>query len=224
VSDPPSNQERLIVVDEHPLLDLGVIEAEFSAPLSAVDAESLATLRALNATAPLTRSDEVKQAIRKMLRHGGYKPAGRGKPASEYLIKAADPDGLMPINAAVDVCNIVSLHSGLPISVVDAGLLQGAVRVGLGGPDESYVFNRAGQEIRLAGLLCLFDERGPCANAVKDSQRTKTHEETRRTLSLIWGSAELPGRTAAGVQWYAQLLTELGATLLRCSTPASAGR
>ncbi len=27
--------------------------------------------------------------MRKLLRHGGYKPTGRGKPASEYLVRAA---------------------------------------------------------------------------------------------------------------------------------------
>lgn len=37
-----------------------------------------------------------------------------------------------------------------------------------------YVFNKAGQIISLDGLLCLFDEAGPCGNAVKDSQRIKT--------------------------------------------------
>lgn len=198
-------------IAEHPLLDLGVIEASFSVPLSNVDASSLSPLRRLDADGPLQRGDEVKSAVRSLLRHGGYKPAGRGKPASEYLIKAADPDGLDPINAAVDICNIVSLHSGLPISVVDADLLQGACRVDIGGNEDSYVFNRSGQEIKLAGLLCLFDETGPCANGVKDSQRTKTSDGTTRTLSLIWGSRELEGRTAEAVRWYRELLEGLGA-------------
>ena len=42
-----------------------------------------------------------------------------------------------------------------------------------------------GQEIRIDGLVCLFDAEGPCANAVKDSQRTKTSDATTRTLSAV---------------------------------------
>ena len=64
-------------------------------------------------------------------------------------------------------------------------------------PGTSYVFNAAGQSIDLAGLPCLFDAEGPCANAVKDAQRTKTGPATRRTLSLIWGTFSLPDRAAA---------------------------
>jgi hypothetical protein len=63
----------------------------------------------------------------------------------------------------------------------------------------------------VGGLLCLFDAEGPCANAVKDAQRTKTSAETRRTLSLVWGSVSLPGRAAQAVNWYRTLLEARGA-------------
>jgi len=74
------------------------------------------------------------------------------------------------------------------------------------------VFNAAGQTIDLTGLLCLFDAEGPCGNAVKDAQRTKTSPETRRTLSLIWGSTALPGRAGKVEAWYRSLLEKEGAT------------
>ena len=86
------------------------------------------------------------------------------------------------------------------------------MRVGLAPAGASYVFNAAGQTIDLGGLLCLFDAEGPCANAVKDAQRTKTTSETRRTLSLIWGSTALPGRAAQAAAWYRRLLEQHGAT------------
>ena len=69
--------------------------------------------------APLSSDDAVREAVRALLRQGGFKPTGRSKPASEYLLKAVRDKLLSPINVAVDVCNVVSLHSGLPISVVD---------------------------------------------------------------------------------------------------------
>src|SRR5207253_11080006 len=111
----------------------------------------------------------------------------------------------------VDACNIASLHSGLPISVVDLDRAREPLRVGIAPDGSSYVFNAAGQTIDLAGLRCLFDADGPCANAVKDAQRTKTTPETRRTLSIIWGTTALPGCAEQAQTWYRQLLEEHGA-------------
>ena len=126
-------------------------------------------------------------------------------------MRAAEEGTLSSINLAVDANNAVSLHSGLPISVVDVDLVQAPLRVGLAGEGESYVFNASGQEIRLDGLLCLFDAEGPCANAVKDSQRTKTHDGTTALLVTVWGTKALPGRTRAAVEWYAELIRQAGA-------------
>ena len=116
--------------------------------------------------------------------------------------QAAEQSVLSSINVAVDACNAVSLHSGLPISVVDLDLAHEPFRVGIAPPESSYVFNPSGQTIDVGRLLCLFDIEGPCANAVKDSQRTKTNPETRRTLTLIWGTNKLPGHAAEAEAWY----------------------
>ena len=63
--------------------------------------------------------DERRDAVRRLLRHGGFKPAGRSKPAQEYLLRTAnDPATFPAILNAVDVLNVVSLRSGLPISLV----------------------------------------------------------------------------------------------------------
>jgi hypothetical protein len=42
----------------------------------------------------------VRAAIPDVLRQRGYKPTGRGKPASEYLARARADGSLRPINAA----------------------------------------------------------------------------------------------------------------------------
>jgi DNA/RNA-binding domain of Phe-tRNA-synthetase-like protein len=118
---------------------------------------------------------------------------------------------LASINLAVDVCNIVSFHSGLPVSVVDLDRALEPLRVGVAAEAAAYVFNASGQTIDLGGLLCLFDADGPCANAVKDAQRTKTDAGTRRTLSLLWGTTALPGRAAKTEEWYRSLLELQGA-------------
>jgi DNA/RNA-binding domain of Phe-tRNA-synthetase-like protein len=199
--------------EPHPLLDLAAFVSEFPRPLGEMPtSEGLRSLLAVEAEAPLQSADSVREAVRSLLRHGGFKPTGRSKPASEYLLKSARENTLGPINLAVDVCNIVSLHSGLPISVVDLDLAAAPLRVGLAPARSSYIFNASGQSIDLSGLLCLFDSTGPCANAVKDAQRTKTSGSTVRTLSLIWGTTALPGRTVQAADWYRRLLEEQGIT------------
>jgi DNA/RNA-binding domain of Phe-tRNA-synthetase-like protein len=165
----------------------------------------------LDFAAPLKSDDHVRETIRVLLRHGGFKPTGRSKPASEYLLRAVGDKSLGSINLAVDACNVVSLHSGLPISVVDLDRTKPPLSIGVAPPGASYVFNSAGQTIDLGGLVCLSDADGPCANAVKDAQHTKTHPGTTRTLSVIWSSTQLPGRGSQAAAWYRQLLERTGA-------------
>jgi DNA/RNA-binding domain of Phe-tRNA-synthetase-like protein len=203
----------MLTVDPHPLLDLAAFVTTFPRPLAELTTPpDVVAHFDPKAAAPLTPDDEVRTAVRALLRHGGFKPAGRSKPASEYLQHAAQSAALQSIIVAVDVCNVVSLHSGLPISVIDLDKARPPLRVGIAPVGSSYVFNASGQAIDLDGLLCLIDADGPCANAVKDAQRTKTGPETRRTLTLIWGTTALPGRTAQAEGWYRTLLTLVGAT------------
>lgn len=202
-----------ISVDPHPLLRAAVFSTSF--PVALGDLATTSTLSdalRLDAPAPLQRDEGVRAAVRDLLRHGGYKPTGRGKPASEYLVRAATEGTLDSINAAVDACNVVSLHSGLPISVVDLDRAAAPFRIGIAPEGTSYVFNASGQEIDVGGLLCLFDVEGACANAVRDSQRTKTRADTRSTLSVVWGCAGFEARLAIAEQWYRELLGMLGAT------------
>ncbi len=165
------------------------------------------------ATAPLCSGDDVRGAVRDLLRHGGFKPTGRSKPASEYLIRAVEEGRLAGINASVDICNAVSLHSGLPISVVDLDLARAPFRLDICPKGTEYVFNPTGQIIDVGGLVSLYDQDGPCAGPVKDSQRTKTHDGTTATLTVIWGTTALPGRAEKARAWYRALLEQLGATV-----------
>ena len=202
----------MLTLDPHPLLDPRAFTTSFPRPLGDAPASpDLWGLLSPAAAAPLRCDDAVREAVRALLRQGGFKPTGRSKPASEYLLKAVREGLLSPINVAVDACNVVSFHSGLPISVVDLDRVREPLRVGLAAAGSSYVFNASGQTIDLGGLLCLFDADGPCASAVKDAQRTKTGPETRRTLSLIWGTTALAGRAARAETWYRELLERQGA-------------
>jgi DNA/RNA-binding domain of Phe-tRNA-synthetase-like protein len=201
----------MLTIDPHPLLELSAFVTTFPQSLEAMPAAQLVALLSLQAVVPLHSDDAVRESVRALLRHGGFKPTGRSKPASEYLIRAVSEGTLGSINLAVDACNVVSLHSGLPISVVDLDRAKEPFRVGVAPAGSSYVFNASGQSIDLGGLLCLFDAEGPCANAVKDAQRTKTTPQSRRTLSVIWGTKAFAGRAAQAAEWYRSLLEKHGA-------------
>lgn len=208
-------------IDDHPLLDAVVFTTEFSQPIGELQTPDsilglvlpdFSSSAEYQVPAELAYSDDVKPKVRDLFRYGGYKPTGRGKPASEYLRQAVEKEKLSPINLPVDVCNVVSFHSGLPISVVDLDRVEQPLRIGIAPPESDYVFNATGQTIKLDGLLCLFDAIGPCANGVKDSQRTKTSAQTTRTLSIVWGTSQLLGRALIAANWYREILANLDAT------------
>ena len=200
-----------ISIEDHPLLDAAAFTAETPQPLAEMASPpDLLALLDLEAQAPFEREETLRQAVRDLLRHGGYRPTGRGKPASEYLVKAVGDGRLGSINPVVDACNVASLHSGLPISVVDLDRADGSLSIRIAAPDTEYVFNQGGQSIDVSGLLCLFDGQGPCANAVKDSQRTKTSGSTQHVLAVVWGTRSSEGRAAAVADWYRQLFDAMG--------------
>ena len=203
-----------MLVDPHPLLDAPNLVARLPAGLVAEPSPAwLVELLRPDAPAPVQRSEAVRAAVRDLLRHGGFKPTGRSKPASEYLARAAEEGVLATINPVVDVGNVASLHSGLPLSVVDLGLATPPLRVAIAAPGSRYVFNPSGQEIDVSGLACLHDAHGPCASPVKDSQRTKTRAETTSVLVVVWGTGAAPGLASRTLAFAGELLVRLGAEI-----------
>lgn len=160
-------------------LDPGVYPAEFEEQLSV-----LLKSRQKDLTA---EEDATRKAARDILRFGRYKPTGRGKPASEYLIRAAREDAFPRISPAVDICNYISLKHLVPASVWDLDLAGLRVVARRGRAEESYVFNASQQEIALEDLLLLADSSDtPMVNPVKDSHRTKTHAATRNVAGIMY--------------------------------------
>lgn len=203
-----------VAVVPYPALALQLLHLQLPRPLAELPSPAwLVDLLRPDAEAPLGIGDGVRAAVRDLLRQNGYRPTGRGKPSAEYLAAAAAAGRLASINAVVDAGNAVSLHTGLPISVVDLDRCRPPLQVGVPPPGSSYVFNHSGQTIDVAGLLSLADADGPCANAVKDAQRTKTTGATRSVLALVWGSALPAGHAAAAAHWLADVGTRLGAVV-----------
>lgn len=207
----------------YPGLALAAVTAELPVPLEQLPSPAwLTDLLRLDAEAPVRGSEALRTAVRDLLRVHGYRPTGRGKPSSEYLVSAVGDGRLGSINAVVDAGNVASLHSGLPISVVDLDLCQPPLRIDVPPAGSQYVFNRGGQEIDVGGLLCLFDAGGPCANAVKDAQRSKTTPGTRRVIGIVWGAATPdPQHASRTVAWLGELFTRLGAKVAPVAVVAS---
>ncbi len=202
-----------VLVEPHPVLDAAAFITHFPAPLQALVASTaIVALAEPGAAAPISTDASVRTAVRDLLRHGGFKPSGRSKPASEYLVAAAAENRFPRINAGVDACNVVSLHSGLPISLVDLDKTDtsaGELVIKIAPVGTSYVFNPSGQTIDVGGLVCLYDARGPTGTPVKDAQRTKTHEGTRTTLTIVWGTRALDDRSARTARWYREILATI---------------
>jgi len=177
---------------ELPDLLLGVVESR-SVPGGPADAALAAEIdTAIASRSAGAADDPVRTAVRDLLRVGGYKPAGRGKPASEYLAQAAERGEFPRISHIVDALNLVSLESRLPISLLDADRVMNgtdAMVIRFGRPGESYVFNAVGHEMNVDGLVLVARQNGsPLGNPVKDSMFAKTTDATTNTISFVWGS------------------------------------
>lgn len=183
----------MLLVDlPHPTLRLGVVSATHvryqpsSGALLAELSEAEARVRANPALFP----EGVRTAVRDVLRVGGYKPTGRGKPASELLLSLALQGALPRIGNLVEINNLVSLSCALPISIFDGSRLGASPFVRFGRAGESYVFNQAGHAMELAGLpvVCRADDV-PVGNAVRDSMLGKVSASTGGVLVVVWGSS-----------------------------------
>jgi DNA/RNA-binding domain of Phe-tRNA-synthetase-like protein len=159
-------------------------------------------------------SQALKDAVRNLLKTGGFKPSGRNKPASEYLAQAAREGRFPFINNLVDINNLISLGTGLPISLLDADAVGDKLLLRYGRAGESYVFNATGQEIDIEGLICACNGASdrPLGNAVKDSMAGKIKEHTKAVVGVIYApsTGDLAAVAKAQVEIFAELLKTEG--------------
>jgi DNA/RNA-binding domain of Phe-tRNA-synthetase-like protein len=165
------------------------------APTECPFAELGALLERVRRTGESPVAEERRAQVRRMLRHGTYRPSGRGKPASEFLVRAALADEFPLVNAPVDVNNAISLESGLPGSIFDAARTGRRLLLRWGRDGERYTFNPAGQTIDLRDLLLVCRREGdawiPCGNPVKDAMGTKVGSETRDVIAVLYAPREV---------------------------------
>jgi DNA/RNA-binding domain of Phe-tRNA-synthetase-like protein len=169
---------------------IGLVEAESVLWSHAPSGRFAAIVDLVRSQGELSLPPGRKAAVRAMLRHGSYKPAGRAKPSSEYLLQAALEGEFPSVNHLVDAANIASLTSGYPISIIDTDKSGYDLLLRRGFAGEGYVFNAGGQRIDLEDLLCVCRQNEgeyiPTANPVRDSMATKIFEDVRNVCAIIY--------------------------------------
>jgi DNA/RNA-binding domain of Phe-tRNA-synthetase-like protein len=125
-------------------------------------------------------------ATREMYRRLGKEPSRyRGSPEA-LLRRTRAGKELYRIHNVVDVVNLVSLRTYLPIGLYDAAKVRPPVTLRRGAPGEAY--DGIGKEqLNLDGLPVLADAEGPFGSPTSDSLRTRVTEETREVVAVVFG-------------------------------------
>ena len=143
-------------------------------------------------------------ATREMYRRLGKDPSRyRGSPEA-LLRRARSGKALYRIHNVVDVINLVSLRTLLPIGLYDAAKLRPPLVLRRGAPGEAY--DGIGKEqLNLDGLPVLADAEGPFGSPTSDSRRTMVTEATAEVFAVVFG---VTGRAelAPAMEMLAELL------------------
>jgi len=108
------------------------------------------------------------------------------RPSSEALLRRVlQGKGLPRVNPAVDVCNLCSLESQLPLGLYDRDKIRGEITVRVGRANEGYPGIRK-QRVTLAGRLLLADDDGPFGAPTSDSAHTAVTESTRSLVVVVF--------------------------------------
>jgi DNA/RNA-binding domain of Phe-tRNA-synthetase-like protein len=119
----------------------------------------------------------------------GYKALGkdpaRYRGSAEALLRRLIAGKGMPrINNVVDVINLVSVESRLPIGLYDLAHVEGPIEFRAGRAGETYK-GIGKYDLNLEGLPLFADARGPHGSPTSDSERTMVGEATKRVLAII---------------------------------------
>src|SRR5579862_5997834 len=119
----------------------------------------------------------------------GYKALGkdpsRYRGSAEALLRRMIAGkGLPRINSVVDVINLVSVESRLPIGLYDLDHVVPPVEFRAGRAGETYK-GIGKYDLNLEGLPLFADATGPHGSANSDSERTMVTDATKKVLAII---------------------------------------
>src|SRR5438477_10345149 len=124
------------------------------------------------------------ETTRKAYKALGKDPARYRNSAEALLRRVVAGKGLPEINAVVDVINLVSVESRLPVGLYDLGHVVGDIVFRAGREGETYK-GIGKYDLNLEGLPLFADELGPHGSATSDSERTMVTQETNSVLAIF---------------------------------------
>jgi DNA/RNA-binding domain of Phe-tRNA-synthetase-like protein len=125
----------------------------------------------------------------------GKDPARYRGSAEALLRRVIAGKGLPRINNVVDVINVVSVESRLPIGLYDLEHVSGDIVFRAGRAGETYE-GIGKYDLNLEGLPVFCDMLGPHGSPTSDSERTMVTEATKRVLGIIVSFGGAQGQAA----------------------------
>src|SRR5579859_3039744 len=135
----------------------------------------------------------------------GKDPARYRGSAEALIRRVIAGKGLPRVNNVVDVINLVSVESRLPVGLYDSAHVEGNIVFRGGRAGETYK-GIGKYDLNLEGLPVFCDELGPHGSPTSDSERTMVTESTKKVLGIIISFSGAEGLSTWG---------ERTATLLR---------
>lgn len=132
------------------------------------------------------------ETARKAYKSLGKDPARYRGSAEALLRRVVAGKGLPEINAVVDVINLVSVESRLPVGLYDLGHIVGDIVFRAGREGETYK-GIGKYDLNLEGLPVFADTVGPHGSATSDSERTMVTAATKQVLAVIISFAGAEG-------------------------------
>ncbi len=137
-------------------------------------------------------------AVRAMFRALRIDPTRR-RPSSEALLRRVlRCEQLYRISNAVDLCNLCSLETLVPMGLYDLRTIEGPVRLALGEPGAGYDGIRKAR-VSVADRPTLIDARGPFGAPTSDSARTQVQAGTTALALVIFAPAGLGAEEVRGM-------------------------
>jgi len=124
------------------------------------------------------------EATRAAYKALGKDPSRYRGSAEALLRRMVAGKGLPEINAVVDVINLVSVESRLPVGLYDLGHVVGEIVFRAGRAGETYK-GIGKYDLNLEGLPLFADTVGPHGSATSDSERTMVTSATKQVLAII---------------------------------------
>jgi len=124
------------------------------------------------------------ETVRKAYKSLGKDPARYRGSAEALLRRIVAGKGFPQINVVVDVINLVSVESRLPVGLYDLAPVVGDIVFRAGCAGETYK-GIGKSDLNLEGLPVFSDDLGPHGSATSDSERTMVTSKTEGILAII---------------------------------------